>query len=186
MGRPSLSTKTGDKGSTGLLGGKRVSKASDRLHAYGTVDELNTILGMILADRTLPELIADDIVSIQCTLFCIGSDLATPMDSDTAIDRVQHETIEQLEERGAILESQLTPLSKFILPGGSSSGALFHHARTVCRRAERWTVALSEYEDVSEHVIVYLNRLGDYFFLAARFTNKHAGTSEQEWNGEPH
>lgn len=184
MACPSLSTRAGDTGSTGLLGGKRISKASDRLHAYGTVDELNAILGMILAERTLPALITDDLTSIQNTLFCIGSDLATPFDGEVQVDRLQPEAVQYLEERGAVLESQLPPLTKFILPGGSKAGALFHLARTVCRRAERWTVALSGFEQVNEHVVAYLNRLSDYLFLAARITNKHAGEKEQEWNGK--
>ena len=182
MVRPSLSTRAGDSGSTGLFGGKRVSKASDRLHAYGTVDELNAILGMLLALRTLPGLVADDLSSIQNILFCIGSDLATPFQSTAHVDRLRPEAVQHLEERGVALENQLLPLSKFILPGGSEAGALFHHARTVCRRAERWVVALSEHEQVNEHVLVYLNRLSDYLFLAARMANKQAGVEEQEWS----
>ena len=184
--RPSLSTTAGDKGSTGLFGGKRISKASDRLHACGTVDELNSMLGRILVDRTLPELLADDLESIQCTLFCIGADIATPFESSAKVDRLQSEPIQQLEERGKVLEQQLSPLTKFILPGGSSVGSIFHQARTVCRRAERWTVALSEYEEINEHLLVYLNRLSDYLFLAARMANKNAGADELEWNGRSH
>lgn len=183
MVRPLLSTRAGDTGSTGLLGGKRVSKASDRLHAYGTVDELNAIVGLLLTERMLPSLVANDLSSIQRTLFCIGADLAAPFESGIQIDRLSLEAIQHLEERGAVLERQLPSLSKFILPGGSRIGALFHHARTVCRRAERFVVALSEYERVNEHVLVYLNRLSDFFFLAACVANKQAGVRETEWEG---
>lgn len=186
MPRPSISTRTGDTGSTGLFGGRRVSKASHRLHAYGTVDELNALLGVILADRTLPQPIDDTLTSVQRTLFCVGADLATPYDSRLQVDRVTADVVAMLEEWGAALEASLPPLTKFILPGVSSAGALCHQARTVCRRAERWVVALSEHEKVNEHVVVYLNRLSDYLFLAARFVNKHAGAAEREWHGETH
>ena len=183
MACPSLSTRAGDTGITGLIGGKRVSKSSERLHAYGTVDELNAIIGMLLAEHTLPALITDDLISIQDILFCIGSDLATPYEGKVQVDRLQSEAVQYLEERGGILESQLSPLTKFIIPGGSKAGALAHNARTVCRRAERWTVALSEHKQVNEHVIVYLNRLSDYLFLVARAANKQAGITDQEWKG---
>jgi cob(I)alamin adenosyltransferase len=184
MVRASLSTAAGDKGTTGLFGGKRVSKASERLHAYGTVDELNAIIGLILADPLLPEAIAEDLISIQKTLFCIGSDLATPEDSVAKIDRIQILSVTMLEERSVALEKELPPLKSFLLPGGSALASLFHHARTVCRRAERWIVGLSHKEEVNPEVIVYMNRLSDHLFLAARFANKHAGQHETEWNGE--
>lgn len=184
MARASLSTRTGDKGKTGLIGGKRVSKAEDRLHAYGTVDELNAILGCILADSHLPAHLAEDILSVQRTLFCVGSDLATPFHGTATIDRVHSRITMALEERSVVLENDLPPLTSFLLPGGSSFAALFHHARTVCRRAERWIVALSEQEEVNPEVIVYMNRLSDYLFLAARSANKHMGKSEVEWKGE--
>ncbi|PIQ76844.1 ATP:cob(I)alamin adenosyltransferase [Candidatus Peregrinibacteria bacterium CG10_big_fil_rev_8_21_14_0_10_49_24] len=185
MVRASLSTRTGDKGKTGLFGGKRVSKAETRLHAYGTVDELNAILGCILADSNLPAHLSEGILSIQRTLFCIGSDLATPLDSPATVDRVRSHSTTSLEKRSVALEEDLSPLTNFLLPGGSALAALFHHARTVCRRAERWIVALSEQEDINPEVIVYINRLSDHLFLAARFTNKHLGTCEVIWNGEP-
>ncbi|PIR53612.1 ATP:cob(I)alamin adenosyltransferase [Candidatus Peregrinibacteria bacterium CG10_big_fil_rev_8_21_14_0_10_49_10] len=184
MGRPSLSTKTGDKGTTGLFGGKRVSKESDRIHAVGTVDELNAVLGVVLANHTLPEAVASILSSIQNTLFCIGSDLATPPESAAQIDRLEPSVIQQLEKQGVALEEQLSSLTVFILPGGSSAGALLHQARTVCRRAERCVVALAEFEEVNESVRVYLNRLSDYLFLAARFVNKHVGIEEVEWRGQ--
>lgn len=179
--RPSISTRTGDKGTTGLFGGQRVSKSNSRLHAYGTVDELNSVLGVVLAEPGLPMEIQEDLEDIQTTLFSVGADLATPYDSKIQVDRMEKDTVEFLEERALVLEKSLPQLMHFILPGGSRIGALLHQARTVCRTAERWVVTLAEEEQVNEHVRVYINRLSDYLFLAARFANKELGVPETQW-----
>jgi len=185
MERPSISTKTGDKGMTGLFGGKRVPKYDDRLHAYGTVDELNAILGLILAEEGLSATLRSELTELQRMLFVVGADLATPLENNAAsVPRVSSEEIQQLEAWGVALEGALPPLQKFILPSGSRTGALLHHARTVCRRAERWTVALSEKEQVSSDLIIFINRLSDYFFLAARTANKDAKVGEMEWESK--
>ena len=183
MAQPSLSTKTGDKGTTGLIGGQRISKSSPRLHAYGTVDELNAQMGLILAEDVLTPELREQFTEIQRMLFVMGSDLATPLEAGTDVPRVTEEHIQIVERWGADLEQALPALQKFVLPSGHRAGALMHQARTVCRRAERWTVDLSEKELVSEHVLIYLNRLSDYLFLAARTVNKLTGVAEVEWEG---
>ena len=181
--RPSISTRTGDKGTTGLFGGQRVPKHHPRLHAYGTVDELNSVLGVVLAEPGLPGVVQEDLQDIQSILFAVGADLATPFDSAAQVDRLTKETIDILEEKALSLEKVLPQLQNFVLPGGSRAGALLHQARTVCRTAERWIVALAELEQVNEHVRVYINRLSDYLFLAARFTNRELEVPEQQWVG---
>lgn len=178
MVRPSLSTRIGDTGETRLLGGKRVSKASVRLHAYGTVDELNACIGLVLTEEALPEDVREHLVEVQRLLFVMGADLAS---ADTSKYQITADDVEELEAWGANLEQALPALQKFILPSGSRAGALFHQARTVCRRAERWTVGLSEKEPVNPQVLIYLNRLSDYLFLEARAVNKAADEKEVEW-----
>ncbi len=170
---------------TGLFGGKRVPKYDDRLHAYGTVDELNAILGIILAESVISTTLRTELIEIQRLLFIVGADLATPYENNAAsVPRIGAEHVLQLEQWGVVIEGALPPLQKFILPSGSRVGALLHHARTVCRRAERWTVALSEREQVSTDLLIFLNRLSDYFFLAARMANKDAKIAETEWESK--
>ncbi|MBM3228064.1 cob(I)yrinic acid a,c-diamide adenosyltransferase [Candidatus Peribacteria bacterium] len=176
----SIVTKTGDKGMTGLFGGRRVSKADARLHAYGTVDELNAILGIVLSEDELPVKLRHDLRSTQRLLFTVGADLATPLESRAQIQRIVPAHTAEIEEWIAALESTLPALTRFILPSGSRVGSQLHHARTVCRRAERWIVALGEQEEANPEVQVYLNRLGDYLFLAAREANRHRGAKEEE------
>ena len=179
--RPSISTRTGDKGSTGLYGGKRVQKFADRLQAYGDVDELNSVLGLVLAEKDLYPEVQTQLREIQRTLFSLGADLATPLDSEAKVDRISVEQIEHLERWGHGLEEMLPELHHFILPSGCSAGCTLHIARTVCRRAERWAVQTSKTEGVNPHALVYLNRLSDYLFLAARAVNWDAGEEETEW-----
>jgi cob(I)alamin adenosyltransferase len=176
----SIVTKTGDKGMTGLFGGKRVSKADARLHAYGTVDELNAVLGMALAEEDLPVKLRHDVRSVQRLLFTVGADLATPLQSKAVIHRIAAPHTAEVDEWITELEATLPPLTRFILPSGSKVGTLLHHARTVCRRAERWVVTLAEQEAVNTEMQIYLNRLGDYLFLAARDANRHSGAKEEE------
>ncbi len=176
----SIVTKTGDKGMTGLFGGKRVSKADARLHAYGTVDELNAVLGIVLSEEDLPVKLRHELRSTQRLLFTVGADLATPLESKAVIQRIVPAHTAEIEEWIAALESVLPSLTRFILPSGSKVGSQLHHARTICRRAERWVVELAHSDQVNVEVQVYLNRLGDYLFLAAREANRHSGAREEE------
>lgn len=172
----SIVTKTGDNGTTGLLGGSRVSKASPRLHAYGTVDELNAILGLVLTEEGLSVPILSHIHSLQHTLFRLGADLSAPATLHT--ERMTEEDVMDLEKWIAILEQHLPPLQNFIVPVGCRSTALLHHARTVCRRAERWVIAVTEKEEVNTWACIFLNRMSDYLFLAARSANVCGGRED--------
>lgn len=165
-------TRTGDKGKTGLFGGERVSKSAVRLHAYGTIDELNALLGVIASEPKLPKTVQKHMMEIQTLLFYVGADLATPMKSSAKILRIETKNATLLEEWIDAMETKLTPLTQFILPSGSRAGALLHQARTTCRRAERWIVALGEQEPINHDVIVFVNRLSDYLFVTARYVNK--------------
>lgn len=171
-------TRTGDKGQTGLFGGKRVKKSHVRLHAYGTLDELNASLGSALSHEHLPKPIPEQLLKIQSILFQVGADLATPHESSAKILRMEEHFATELEGWIDGLESELPPLTRFILPGGSAAGATLHNARTICRRAERWIVELTETEPVTQAIIVIVNRLSDYLFVAARYANKKLGAEE--------
>lgn len=164
-------TRGGDKGKTSLFGGTRVSKSAIRLHAYGTLDELNAVIGSAIADTTLSGSVKTQLLWIQSLLFQIGADLATPLESGANILRMDTSHASTLEKWIDDMETHLAPLTSFILPGGSPAGAKLHEARTVCRRAERWIVELMNSEPVTEAVIVIVNRLSDYLFVAARFVN---------------
>ncbi|MCG8348563.1 MAG: cob(I)yrinic acid a,c-diamide adenosyltransferase [Chloroflexales bacterium] len=173
-------TRTGDAGDTGLWGGQRVPKDSLRVHAYGSVDEANAVLGIARAsglDDDLDQLLAQ----IQNQLFVLGSDLATPGEA-ASIPRIDTADIDLLEQVIDKLERELEPLRQFILPGGGLAAALLHQARTVCRRAERWAVSLSHEEAINPHVIAYLNRLSDLLFVLARNANARAGVADTPWN----
>lgn len=181
MSRPSISTRTGDKGTTGLYGGQRVSKANIRLHACGDVDELNSVIGVALAENNVPDLVRIILEELQYILFSVGADLATPYESNQQVTRLSNQPTIDLEVAGKTLEEHLDPLTHFIMPSGSRLGSLLHQARTVCRRAERFVVELSQQEQVNQEVAIYLNRLSDYLFLAARYTNKKLGIPERKW-----
>lgn len=173
-------TKKGDSGETSLFGGQRVSKSSMRIEAYGTVDELNSILGVATShgvDKRSKELLDE----IQKQLFVLGSDLATPPSKKLKIDRISESEITFLENAIDELEEHLEPLISFILPGGSSAGATLHVGRTVCRRAERLAVECAKHDEISEFAIKYLNRLSDFLFVLARFENKKSGNEETKW-----
>lgn len=176
-------TKTGDTGDTSLFGGERVPKSSLRIDAYGTVDELNAQLGVV---RTLkPNAEVDSLLDqIQNQLFLLGSDLAAPFDVvRTNMKRIQQSEIQILEETIDRMDAQLEPLKSFILPGGSLVSAQLHIARTICRRAERLVDALGRKEKIGKFPLMYLNRLADLLFVAARYVNKLTGTEETKWNG---
>lgn len=172
-------TKTGDNGDTGLVGGVRVSKADARIHAYGTVDELNAVLGVVLADGSLPTSVAEGLGRIQHQLFTLGADLATPLDSAIVTKRITAAHVDALEKWIENFEQALPALQKFILPSGTKSGAHLHLARTVCRRAERWMVSLQQHDGVNAQALVYMNRLGDLLFLLARAVNRDAKREEE-------
>ncbi len=168
-------TKTGDKGLTSLIGGKRVSKALARVEAYGDVDELNSVLGIVMAEARDLE-IKEIINEIQNDLFIIGADLASP--PDIQVPRIKEERIAELENTIDKLLEELDPLKEFILPSGSGGGPYLHLARTVSRRAERRIVKLMEEEQLGENVLVYLNRLSDLLFVMARIENKRGDFNE--------
>jgi cob(I)alamin adenosyltransferase len=176
-------TRTGDKGDTSLFGGQRVPKDALRIEAYGTVDELNSILGLVRADNGDGEV--DRVLEqIQNELFELGADLATPQSVvKSKVKRIEPRDVQGLERTLDGMEGQLKSLRSFILPGGSPVAARLHYARTVCRRAERAVVRLSRNEDIGETVTVYLNRLSDLLFVLARYVNHRAGVPEVKWRG---
>ena len=177
-------TRTGDEGETSLFGGKRVAKNSLRIQAYGTVDELNAVIGVAVAS-TADEKLAVVLHQIQKDLFTVGADLATPIGvKDSKSLRIQQTDIARLEREIDLHEEELEPLKYFILPGGTICAASLHHAHTVCRRAERDSFVLSGHEEINKHVLVYLNRLSDLLFVLARVANVRAGKSDVPWNPE--
>lgn len=176
-------TKTGDNGTTSLFNGQRVRKDNLRVDTYGTADELNSIIGLALS-FDIPDQMIDDLRKISADLFILGSDLATPRNTQLSysIKRIDNTQIEWLEKKIDEYSEILPPLKNFILPGGAKSAAFLHQARTVCRRLERLAVALSEIEDLGEFVIIYLNRLSDYLFVAARLANFYNKIDDIIWN----
>lgn len=176
-------TRTGDDGSTRLGTGERVSKASDRIVASGTVDELNARLGVVLAAGPAQELI-EPLRRIQNELFHVGAELCVSESAraKTPGPRIEPRHVADLEELIDRLNKSLPPLKNFVLPGGSTVAAQLHVARTICRRAERVTVELADKERIGEHVIPYLNRLSDALFVMARYQNKLAGVDEPLWD----
>lgn len=177
-------TKTGDKGDTGLFGGARVSKASQRVAAYGDVDELNSVLGLVLSEPFDSDLSAL-LTEVQSRLFDVGAELATDPNSKVAlgIPLVSEAEVARLEQAIDKAESELLPLKTFVLPGGSRAAGYLHLARTVCRRAERAMVALNEAEPVRPEALRYLNRLSDALFVFARLANHRAGIADVPWLG---
>ena len=175
-------TKTGDEGMTGLGGGERVPKDSIRVAAYGTVDELNTLLGVALATG-LCDRLTTVLPDIQNQLFDLGSDLCWPSDDPrrARIPTVEARHVEALEALIDELNATVGPLANFLLPGGLPGAAQLHVARTVCRRAERETVRLDRDEEIGEHVLPYLNRLSDALFVMARYENHERGVPEPLW-----
>jgi cob(I)alamin adenosyltransferase len=174
-------TRYGDKGETVTLGGKTVSKDNPRVAAYGEIDELNALLGVCISfmksgkTKTLLE-------SIQKDLFVIGCELAAT-GKKKPINFIGLNQVEALEHEIDTIESSLTPLNNFILPGGSKTASMLHLARTVCRRAERTIVTLSRKEKVNPQIITYLNRLSDLLFIQARQTNRKKRVDEKIWKG---
>lgn len=172
-------TKTGDDGNTGLQGNYRISKSHQRIISYGTIDEANSTIGMVLSNQ-LDEDIEEILTQIQNELFLVGSDLSNP-DLNDAKNRVSLEMIERLENHIDKYESELEPLRNFILPGGDLISAQIHHARTVIRRAETQVVLLSDKDEINSNCIKYLNRLSDLFFVIGRLINKRKGIEDTPW-----
>ena len=174
-------TKTGDKGDTGLVGGGRIRKDSLRIEAYGTVDELNCIIGVCRSMNTIQSV---DVIleEMQRNLFTLGADLAAPLDGmHTAIKRIDSSHVVRIEAHIDAIEPTLEPLKHFILPGGSSAAAMLHVARAVCRRAERLVVRLAREEQIGEFSVTYLNRLSDFLFVLARKVNALDNKLEVQW-----
>ncbi len=182
-------TRTGDKGQTALVGGKRVSKDSQRIEAYGTIDELNSIVGLARTfnDEKLDVSDAHRFLDaalrqIQDELFDLGSELATPPDAVyEGMYRLGAAEVKKLEALMDQCQKDLEPLKSFVLPGGGKIGAYLHQCRTVCRRAEREILRLSRVEELSEWPLKYVNRLSDLFFVLSRWISKQTGESEYLW-----
>ena len=182
-------TRAGDKGDTALVGGRRVPKDSPRIEAYGTIDELNSIIGLARAfnaeqkkrgqkSRWLDEVLR----RLQNELFDLGSELATPAESFyEGMFRVGATEVTALERLMDECQKELAPLKSFVLPGGGRVGGFLHQARTVCRRAERRVLELSRVEDIGEWPLKYVNRLSDLLFVLSRWVGKHLGETEYLW-----
>lgn len=184
-------TRTGDKGTTSLFSGTRVSKNNPFIEALGAVDEGNSALGVAIAnfpDRPAFVKVREQLEMVQHALFDVGAALATPRTCQESKKlertRFDEEAIQLLEQWIDEMESQLPPLKTFILPGGHPSGAGLHLTRSIIRRAERIVLPLYEQADVSQAVLVYLNRLSDYLFVLSRFVNHHLDAPEKQW--QPH
>ena len=183
-------TKTGDQGKTSLFGGTRVKKSNLRIDAYGTVDELNSHIGLI-RDQLKDKDLTSDLIRIQSKLFTLGAMLATPLDKEKLkngtdrlkIEKIQEGEIQFLEDKMDLMDQTLEPMTHFILPGGHSVVSFCHIARCVCRRAERITVELADNETIDVHILIYLNRLSDYLFVLARKLSKDYKVKEIPWKG---
>jgi cob(I)alamin adenosyltransferase len=184
-------TRTGDKGETGLIGGKRISKSDPRIIAYGSIDELNSNIGLIVSvlnkkNRDMFLDLIDLLVKIQNDLFIIGSDLADP--TPFLENKNKYNTPRSMENMASYLEciidkfeSELSPIKFFILPGGSVESSLIHISRSITRRAETTVTALSKSQTINPAILIYLNRLSDVLFVAARLVNKRLGVEDVPW-----
>jgi cob(I)alamin adenosyltransferase len=178
-------TRTGDDGTTGLGTGARIPKTSLRIAAYGTIDELNAQIGVVLATDGLTAELAEPLRSVQNELFHAGAELCVPPGDRARMPgpRIQERHVAALEALMDRLSDSLEPLANFILPGGTLASAQLHVARTVCRRAERDVIALMEQEpEEGSYVVAYLNRLSDALFVMARYQNAKAGVAEPTWD----
>lgn len=174
-------TRTGDKGTTSLLGGQRVSKSEPRIHAYGTIDELNSFIGLV-RDHSELESKAQVLIRIQNQLFVIGSHLASqPGKSFDYIPALSNIEAIFLEEEIDKMNESLPEMRNFILPGGHKLVSFIHISRSICRRGERLVIELAQTEQVPELIIVYLNRLSDYLFVLARSVSHQVGAEEVPW-----
>lgn len=185
MKKAAVYTRTGDKGTTGLVGGTRINKSDSRIKLYGDVDELNSHLGLAITflDKNFSEL--DFLKKIQIHLFDIGSHIACEKEKRELfkIPKISADIILELERKIDEMDEMLPPLKYFILPGGSQAAAAFHICRTVCRRVEREFIGFTAHspDDLANEVLVYLNRLSDYFFILSRLVNKLSNNDEIFW-----
>ena len=171
-------TRTGDHGTTRIIGGRSVHKDSQQVEAYGTVDELNSIIGMIVALEVTPNDMKEELMLIQQYLFDCGNDLATPEKHDKYPYRTNADLVTWLESRIDEYAPIPPTVESFILPGGTQLAAQLHFARTVTRRAERRIVSLQQVQTINQHVLKFINRLSDYFFALARVANSQAGVED--------
>ena len=174
-------TKTGDKGTTSLFGGSRVPKYHDRINTYGTVDELNSHIGLV-RDQPINESRSEVLIEIQDRLFTIGSILATePGNTKVQVPQLLESDVQRLEKEMDKMDEKLPAMKSFVLPGGHQSVSHCHIARCVCRRAERLVIALSEEEEIDQMVVKYLNRLSDYLFVLSRMMSQELNAIETPW-----
>jgi cob(I)alamin adenosyltransferase len=175
-------TRRGDGGDTSLYGSRRVRKDDPRVEAYGTIDELNSVLGVIIAgseDRTLISSLRD----VQRLLFVAGGDAATELKSPQSVPRIKPSDTAKIEKMTDELLAKLPPLVNFILPGGSSTGSMLQLARSICRRAERRVVTASSSQEINHELLPFFNRLSSYLFNLSRWVNERAGKKEEVWSG---
>jgi cob(I)alamin adenosyltransferase len=173
-------TRTGDDGTTGLANGERVDKCSERVEAFGTVDETSSALGLLLAEADLPDEIRAPLTRIQHELFELGAELSLP-----GYRQISAEHVTRLERELDALNDELPPLEEFVLPGGNRAAAVCHLARTICRRAERRAFAAAKIASVNGELLRYLNRLSDLLFVMARCLARRDGGKEVLWQREP-
>ena len=173
-------TRTGDEGLTGLLGGDRIAKDSERIEAIGAIDELNAYLGVCCTTIDNPAYL-EKLERIQNSLFDLGSELACPPGGKFNLTSVTVADIERLEKEIDEMDSELLPLKEFILPGGSVASAHLHYLRAVCRRAERGLFRLQGVNPVRREPIIYINRLSDWIFCFSRLLNHQSGVAERKW-----
>jgi len=174
---PRIYTRTGDDGTTGLIGGKRVSKDAGSIEACGSLDELNALIGMVRS-RIIPDKVDKVLLAVQENLFTIGAELATPEDAPEKKREIRDADVLALEKEIDSFEEVLPPLKRFILPGGEAAGAELHLVRAVTRRAERRCVSLSRLQKINPQILRYLNRLSDLFFVLARYINRQQSIPE--------
>ena len=186
-------TKTGDKGETGLIGGKRIPKSDPRIISYGLIDELNSNVGLIISllnlkNNNLFSDLIDLLIKIQNDLFTIGSDLADPtypMENKYKIPRTDEKMVLYLESEIDKFEKEVVPITFFILPGGSIESSILHVSRSIARRTETAVTALSKSQTINPAILIYLNRLSDLLFVAARLVNKRIGVEDVAWKSSP-
>jgi cob(I)alamin adenosyltransferase len=182
-------TKTGDKGETGLIGGKRIPKSDPRIISYGLIDELNSNVGLTISllnlkNNNLFSDLIDLLIKIQNDLFAIGSDLADPtypMENKYKIPRTDEKMVLYLESEIDKFDKEVVPITFFILPGGSIESSILHVSRSIARRTETAVTALSKSQTINPAILVYLNRLSDLLFVAARLVNKRIGVEDVAW-----
>jgi cob(I)alamin adenosyltransferase len=186
-------TKTGDKGETGLIGGKRIPKSDPRIISYGLIDELNSNVGLTISllnlkNNNLFSDLIDLLIKIQNDLFAIGSDLADPtypIENKYKIPRTDEKMVLYLESEIDKFDKEVVPITFFILPGGSIESSILHVSRSIARRTETAVTALSKSQTINPAILIYLNRLSDLLFVAARLVNKRIGVEDVAWKSSP-